>query len=233
MEPLESPGALVPIWGNEWAFVPDPLPPSWEFPLSLWPLLAEAKSKVALLEGVGRTLPNPAILLKPLAQREAIQSSRIEGTYATPKELLLFEMEREAKPGEEKISDQQEVFNYRRALDHAMSSDLPLSLRLIREMHSILLEGVRGKDKRPGEFRRVPVAIGTDHRFVPPPPDQPTPCLNALEKYLNTKASAYDPLIDCLLSHYQFETIHPFMDGNGRVGRLLFIAMIQQSRGST
>ncbi len=223
-----SPGKLVPSWGEDWAFVPESLPPKWEFPVSLWPLLAEAREKLALLEGVGRTLPNPSLLLKPLGRREAIQSSRIEGTYASPKELLLFEMEpREPKAGEDRVSDWQEVWNHQAALDYAIASELPLSLRLIREVHSILMRGVRGKDKAPGEFRRVPVAIGDGRRFIPPPADQLKTCLDSLERYFHAPARQ-DPLVECFLTHYQFETIHPFMDGNGRVGRLLLVIMIQQ-----
>lgn len=225
---IKSPGILVPISGSEHAFVPDRLPPQWEFSVSLWPILADAKAKVALLEGVGRTLPNPAILLQPLASREAIQSSRLEGTYASPRELLLFEMDpREAKPGEDHVHDWREVFNYRKALDHAIASELPLSLRLVREMHRLLLSGVRGTDRAPGEFRRIQVAIGVNRRFVPPPPDRLTECLNTFEKHMHA-TSPYDPLVDCFLTHYQFETIHPFVDGNGRVGRLLLAVMIQK-----
>ncbi len=222
-----APGRIAAISDKEHAFVPDPLPPKWEFPAALWPLLADAKSKVALLEGVGRTLPNPAILLQPLASREAIQSSRLEGTYASPRELLLFEIDpQEGRPSEERVNDRREVFNYRKALTHAINSQLPLSLRLIREIHRILLSAVRGKDRAPGEFRRIQVAIGTNKRFVPPPADSLSECLSAFEKYLHA-SSAYDPLVDCFITHYQFETIHPFIDGNGRVGRLLLAVMIQ------
>jgi cell filamentation protein, protein adenylyltransferase len=225
---IKSPGELVAIGGGDHAFVPAPLPPSWEFPVTLWPMLARAKEQVALLEGVGRTLPNPGLLLQPLASREAIQSSRLEGTYASPRELLLFELEpREAKPGEEQVNDWREVLNNRRALEYAISSRLPVCLRLVREMHRILLSGVRGKERAPGEFRRVQVAIGANQRFVPPPPDRLRDCLDALEKSFHA-SSSHDPLIDCFLCHYQFETIHPFMDGNGRVGRLLLAVMLQE-----
>jgi Fic family protein len=203
------------------------------FPGDIVAGIGEAKAKVALLEGLGRTLPNPAILLRPLASREAIQSSRLEGTHATPRELLLFEMEpREAKSGEKQVNDWREVFNYRLALDHAVNSDLPLSLRLIRDMHRDLLTGVRGNDRAPGEFRRIQVAIATNHRFVPPPADLVPDCLNRFEKHIHAPSS-YDPFVDCYLMHYQFETIHPFMDGNGRVGRLLLAITIQKRCGLT
>jgi Fic family protein len=108
---------------------------------------------------------------------------------------------------------------------------LPLSLRLIRELHKILLTGVRGREKAPGAFRRVQVAIGATRQFVPSPRDRLMPCLDALEKYLHVKHSSYDPLVDCFLVHYQFLTIHPFMDGNGRVGRLLLALMLHRCCG--
>ncbi len=223
-----SPGRVVPIADSEFAFIPNPLPPEWTFPATLWPFLSEAKQTVGILEGLGRTLPHPAILLRPLVNREAIQSSRLEGTHATPRELLLFEMEpRDPEPGEKQVNDWREVFNYRVALEKAISSDLPLSLRLIREMHQNLLTGVRGNDKAPGDFRRIQVAIGSNYRFVPPPADSLPECLNQFEISMHAP-SPYDSLVDCYLTHYQFETIHPFMDGNGRVGRLLLAVMMQK-----
>jgi Fic family protein len=226
----QSPGRVSPITGGENAFVPDPLPPEWEFSVELWPLLVEAKHQIGLLEGIGRRLPNPGILLRPLEDREAIRSSSLEGTYATPKELLLFELSpREPESAQDPVNDHREVWNYRVALRHGVESQLPLSLRLLREMHDILLKGVRGKDKNPGNFRSIQVAIGSEFRFVPPPPEQVMPCLDAMEKYLHIESSKYDPLIDCFLVHYQFETIHPFNDGNGRIGRLLLALMLQQS----
>jgi Fic family protein len=208
--------------------MPHALPPAWQFPDSLWPLLAEAKQQVGILEGIGRTLPNPAILLRPLADRESINSSRLEGTYVTSKELLLFEFDPpDAKSLSDPANDQREVFNYRKALDHGTNSTLPLSLRLLRELHQILLVNVRGRDRSPGEFRKVQVAIGESERFIPAPPERVMDCLDLLERYFHT-SSPYDPLVDCFLIHYQFETIHPFVDGNGRVGRLLLAIMLQQ-----
>ena len=113
------------------------------------------------------------------------------------------------------------------ALEQGMASDLPLSLRLIRDLHKTLMTGVRGRDRTPGEFRRTQVAIGSDHRFVPPPPERLRECLHPFEKYLHTAGPKYEPLVDCFLVHYQFETIHPFSDGNGRVGRLLLAMMLK------
>jgi len=232
-----SPGKLVKVstdWGEDHGFVPDPLPPDWTFPPDLWPLLASAKHEIGILEGLGRNLPNPAIVLRPLADREAIRSSRLEGTYASPKELLLFELEpRESESAQDPTNDHREVFNYRKALQHGMQSELPLSLRLLRELHRILLSGVRGKDKNPGEFRSIQVGIGAGGRFIPPPPENVMECLHPLELYLNAPSSAFDPLVNCFVVHYQFETIHPFNDGNGRVGRLLLALMLQQQCGLT
>lgn len=230
-------GTLVPIsrdplTGNERAFVPSQLPPDWEFSTRLWPLLADAKQQLGILEGLGRSLPNPGILLRPLEDREAIKSSRLEGTYVTATELLVFEMQpQESKSEDDPANPQREVFNYRRALQQGASTDLPLSLRLIRDLHQTLMSGVRGRDRTPGQFRRTQVAIGTNHRFVPPPPERLMECLDSLEKYFHVKGSRYDPLVDCFLIHYQFETIHPFTDGNGRVGRLLLAIMLKQLCG--
>jgi len=224
----ELPGELIRI-SDDWAFVPAPLPPKWHFPQRLWPLLAEARQEVGTLNGVGRTLPNPAILLRPLEDREAITSSRLEGTYVTPQELLLFEME--PTVAEDRRSDWKEVANYRKALHVGTTSDLPISLRLIRRVHEVLLSGVRGRERAPGQFRRVQVAIGSTRRFVPPPSERLLECLDPLEKYMHAETNAYDPLVDCFLIHYQFEAIHPFVDGNGRVGRLLLAIMLQQRCG--
>lgn len=227
-------GRLVDLPDGDSAFVPAPLPPPWEFPADLWPLLAEVKQELGLLEGIGRTLPTPNLLLRPLADREALQSSTIEGTYATPRELLLFE----ADPGDaESDSDERnewrEVSNYRRALHQGMNSDLPLSKRLIQQFHATLMDGVRGQETSPGRFRRIQVAIGTSRRFIPPPPEMVTPCLDDLERAFHNKKSPFDPLVDCFLVHYQFEAIHPFQDGNGRVGRLLLALMLKERCGFT
>lgn len=224
----ESPGTLVPIEDGDVAFLPEPLPPRWEFPARLWPLLSDAMSCVRELNAFGFTLPNPTILLRPLADREAIKSSRIEGTYATAKELLLFELQPTGTPGVDGTQDYREVYNYQRALYHGTSSELPLSLRLIRELHGILLANVRGRDKTPGDFRKVQVAIGATRRFIPPPPNHVEDCMQPLETYFHDESKTFEPLVYCFLVHYQFETIHPFVDGNGRVGRLLLAIMMQQ-----
>lgn len=229
----ESPGQLVSISSSpmpEHAFIPAPLPPVWEFPTTLWPLLAEAKKEIALLEGIARGLPNPSLLLKPLSGREAIQSSALEGTYATAQELLLFEMDPPSPASDdERTNAKREVANYRRALEYGAEAKRPLSLRLLREMHELLMTGVRGSDKTPGQFRIGQVAIGANRRFVPPPPLALHDYLHAMQDYLQEPNTHFDPLIDCFLVHYQFEAIHPFNDGNGRVGRLLLAIMLQQA----
>lgn len=228
-----SPGTLVPTatkQGRDWAFIPTPLPPDWPFPADLWPLLAEAKQELARLDGAGRHITNPELLLRPLQKLEALRSSSLEGTYSTPRELFLFELER--TPGQNRDA-QREVANYGQALRKAveMLDTLPLCLRVITKMHHILLEGVRGGHKGPGEFRRNQVQIGADARFVPPPANEVPALLDNLEKAMNTPQATVDPLVDAFLVHYQFETIHPFLDGNGRVGRLLLSLLIYQTCG--
>lgn len=177
------------------------------------------------LDGVGNTLPNPELLLSPLRGREALRSSSLEGTYATPQELLLFELD-PIKPSrsDEKSNTQLEVANYSYALREGFNAmqEYPLSLGLVRNLHKWLLGGVRGENKSPGNFRDSQVHIGSDRRFVPSPPLHMSQCLNELEPKLKPgDGSILDPLIRCYMLHYQFETIHPFLDGNGRVGRLI------------
>ena len=231
----DTPGKLIPIQvglelkEDDHAYIPKDLPPSWEFSTELWPLVAEAKQLIGVIEGIGRNLPNPTILLRPLVDREAINSSRLEGTYATAQELLLFELDQ----SEHKSSDSREVFNYRQALDFGTNSNLPLSLRLLKQMHQILMCNARGKDPTPGEFRRLQVAIGASRRFIPPPPQEVESCMNSMEGYMHSGVKSYDDLVDCFLVHYQFETIHPFNDGNGRVGRLLLALMMKERCGMT
>lgn len=228
-------GELVPISAGEhdWAFIPAPLPRQWEIRGDFWPLLAKAREELARLDGIGRTLPHPDLLLRPLNNREAIQSSSLEGTYATPQELLLFELEdRQAASLSERMNAWLEVANHAAALHRGteLLEELPLSLRIIREMHRVLLTNVRGRDRDPGEFRRIQVHVGSDRRYIPPPPNEVQRCLDDFERFLND-ADGIEPLIRVFLAHYQFEAIHPFIDGNGRVGRaLLTLCAYQWSR---
>ncbi len=229
----KSPGKLIKVHienEEDWAFIPDPLPNSWNVPNELWPLLAQAREELARLDGIGRHMPNYNLLLKPLQQREALKSSSLEGTYATPEQLLLFEINpKEPKSQFDEANEWKEVSNYNEALRFGQEAlkNIPVSLRLLRALHETLLTGVRGHHRDPGNFRRTQVHVGSDRRFIPPPSGEAIECLYQLEKYIH-QDNRIDPLIFCFIVHYQFETIHPFLDGNGRVGRLLLSLMIYQ-----
>lgn len=212
----------------DWAFLPDPLPPAWKIDERLWPLLVEARTALATLDGIGRTLPNPDLLLQPLQQREALTSSSLEGTHASPQELLLFELEPKVpQSGDDKVNAWLEVANYRVALQEGYKAldGAEFSLGLIRQLHLWLLHGVRGEDKSPGTFRDIQVHIGSDRRYVPTPPVHLAQALEAFERAIRAVPPGFDPLVYAYLVHYQFEAIHPFKDGNGRVGRLLLALM--------
>jgi Fic family protein len=197
--------------------------------------LSEADAALGRLAGSGRLLPDPHLLVNAYITREAVSSSRIEGTQASVTEV--FDA---AVTGEAKRDDIREVRNYVAALQHGVrrlqEETFPLSLRLIREMHSILLTGVRGHNKTPGEFRTTQNWINSpDNRpttatFVPPPVHEMWEALDDWEKYLHDPAPELPLLVRCALLHYQFETIHPFLDGNGRMGRL-FIVLYLMDRG--
>lgn len=234
-------GELVPIFtpgGKDWAFVPNPLPPNWEFPADLWPLLANAREELARLDEKGRTLGNPSLLMAPLRRREALRSSSLEGTYATPQELLLFELDPKPTKKKDSANAWREVLNYDQSirygfekLEDATPTGLPLSLRLIKDMHAILMHDVRGDEKHPGEFRDRQVHVGSDRRYIPPPPDRLTGLLQDFERYLHEHGTKFDPLVLTYIVHYQFEAIHPFMDGNGRIGRALLCLTTRQWSG--
>ncbi|MEU3630905.1 Fic family protein [Streptomyces fradiae] len=186
--------------------------------------MSDADRALGLLAGAGRTLSNPHLLSRSLLRREAVLSSRIEGTQASLSELVLFE----AEPGAGDQGDVREVYNYVSAVEHVLDPQrrLPLSLSLLREAHQILFTGVRGGYATPGEFRRSQNWIGrpgctlNDATYVPPPIEGLWECLDPLEKNLHAER-VLPPLITIACLHYQFEAIHPFIDGNGRVGRLL------------
>jgi len=227
------PGKLVPTFGPpdmQVAFVPDPLPPKWPWPDHLWRLLLDARICLSSLDGTGKHLPNPEILIWPLQRREAQLSSQLEGTITNPQQQALFEADPKYPISASDPSNAfQEVFNYRRALRLRLDgrNNLPLSLRLIRELHAVLMDGVRGSNQQPGEFRAIQNQIGRPARFVPPPPRYLPETLDAFEKFLHQEDFA-DPLVRAFFAHYQFEAIHPFGDGNGRVGRLLLSLMIAE-----
>jgi Fic family protein len=211
------------------AFLPPPLPPALSVDRALMARLSLADRAIGELAGVARTLLQPEILAGPIVRREAVLSSRIEGTRASLSDLALFEIDRPAQGHD----DEREVFNYVEALEYVLAPGrrLPLSLPLLLEAHEILLAGVRGSHATPGEFRRSQNWIGppgctlNDATYVPPPPDRLWECLDPFEKYLHAEHDL-PPLavIGCL--HYQFEAIHPFLDGNGRVGRLLIVLLL-------
>ena len=225
------PGQLIQINiqnEQDWAFIPDKLPSDWKIPAEMWPLLSEAKEELARLDGVGKHIPKLGLLLKPLQKREALRSSSLEGTYATPEQILLFEMDpKEPKSKNDPLNARKEVVNYSNALKAGQEflTELPISIRFLKKLHYLLLHGVRGYHRDPGNFRKAQVHIGSDRRFIPPPPTQAMEALNDLEVQIHSKHKI-DPLIFCFMVHYQFETIHPFLDGNGRVGRLLLSLMI-------
>lgn len=217
--------------GGYEAFVPAPLPPPLDWPPELATKLSEADRAIGQLAGEGRRLPNPHLLIRPFIRREAVLSSRIEGTQATLGELLAAE----AGASFTRVpADLREVENYVAALEYGIwrLDTFPLSLRLIRELHGRLMKGVRGDVATPGEFRRTQNWIGTpgssltNATYVPPPPDVLAECLADLEKYLHDKT--LPPLVHVALTHSQFEAIHPFLDGNGRVGRLLITLLLVQ-----
>lgn len=228
-----SPGQLIEISGLAGvthAFVPRPLPPDWRWADRLWPLLMKAREELARLDGIGRHLPAPELLLTPMRNREAQRSSSLEGTFATPEQLALFEMApHDSTLRQDTLEAAQEVSNYARALHfwEENKTKLPISLRLIRSLHHILLEDVRGARATPGEFRRGQVKVGSQGRYVPPPANLLADCLADFDKYLH-QPKTFDPLVEAFLVHYQFEAIHPFADGNGRVGRLLLAITIQE-----
>jgi len=206
------------------AFHPNPLPPRIEWTQPLAVALANASTLVGKLAGEGKRLPNPHILIRPFVRREAVYSSRIEGTQSTLGELLAAEA---GAAVERSPDDLREVANYVVALEYGIErlKTLPLSLRLVRELHEKLMAGVRGHHATPGEFRRTQNWIGrsgdtlAQASVVTPPPDSLGEYLSAWERFLHDRM--LPQLVHAALAHYQFETIHPFLDGNGRVGRLL------------
>jgi Fic family protein len=225
-------GSVIQAPEGYHAFVPAPLPPRIDYDADLVFALSQADAAVSELAGVGRTLPNPHLFIYPYILQEAVLSSRIEGTETQTLELLLNQV---GEPTTGNPADRQEVENYVRALEYgcARLNDLPLSKRLVCEIHATLLDGVRGKTKTPGEFRRSQNWIGgsnpTNAVYVPPPVEHMQKALDAWERFLN-EPGKIPVLVQCALMHAQFESIHPFLDGNGRTGRLL-ITLLLMERG--
>ena len=215
--------------GGYRAYVPAPLPPPITWDADLVAVLSRADQAIGRLAGEGWRFPNPHLFISSFLHREAVLSSRIEGTRTTLEELLA------AGAGVLDVSDPsdlREVGNYVAALEYGLDrlDTLPLSLRLIREIHERLMRGVRGDIATPGEFRRSQNWIGppgsglNDATYVPPPVDELMGCLDALERFLHD--DSLPPLVHAALAHSQFEAIHPFLDGNGRVGRLLITLLL-------
>ena len=215
------------------AFIPAPLPPNpeIEFDGELRTLLSQADRDIARLDAIATLLPNPELFIGMYVRHEAVLSSQIEGTQSTLEDLLAFEAQ---GTNNDSPKDVEEVINYVRAMNHGLLrlSDLPLSLRLLREIHGELMHKVRGGEKTPGEFRTSQNWIGgagsnlSNAAFVPPPPQEVMNTLGALEIFMHDGKATTPLLIRCGLAHAQFETIHPFLDGNGRVGRLLITLML-------
>lgn len=220
---LKEPGNKVAFW----YFKPEPVPRSVGLSNGTVVLMSGADAAIGRLDGVGRLIQDPNIIVRPYITREAVASSRIEGTQASISDVLQAEASEEALTNE----DIQEVVNYQAALFRGISllKELPLCLRLVKDVHAVLLKDVRGQEKQPGEFRKSPVWIGghtpAAAAFVPPIPAHLDDALTDWEKFLNDDIEM-PMLVKCALMHYQFETIHPFLDGNGRVGRLMITLML-------
>ncbi len=218
-----------------WGYVLNPLPPKIVVDWELVNLLSKADNKLEELSSAGQLLPNVHLLIKPLfVRREAVTSSRIENTQSGLEDLFFFEANQtEPSPA----SDVKEILNYVRALEHGIErlGELPISSRLICEIHGILMEGVRGEHATPGLMRTSQNWIGSpgctlmDATYVPPPVPEMKQCLSDLERYIHSNPQE-PALIQCALVHYQFEAIHPFVDGNGRIGRLLIMFMLLEKK---
>lgn len=227
-------GRLVSTIYGERAFVPNPLPPELDLSRIAFSL-SDAMASIGELRGACRRLQNAYLMIRPLQRREALTSSAMEGTFSTDDELVLAE----AGITRPQSDDTQEVTNYLRALSTALSrvKDEPITNRMLRDAHRTLLSSVgrhRGANRLPGEFKRDQNLIGgttlDTARFIPPPPNETLDCMSALERYINREdACASTALVDIALVHYQIETIHPFADGNGRVGRMLISLMAVKS----
>lgn len=234
MQIKESPaGRIIKAGTGYFAFIPNPLPPHIEWTSALASSLSRADHMLGQLSKEGRSLLNPYLFTRPFIAREAVLSSRIEGTRTTLEEMLVNEAN---AANTIDGADRKEVQNYIDALEYGIKrlEDLPLSLRLIKELHEILMRGVRGNYATPGEFRRSQNWIGApgstlmNAKFVPPTPDELMPALGAFEQFLHDRS--IPPLVHAALCHYQFEAIHPFLDGNGRVGRLLIILLLIEQK---
>lgn len=216
------------------SFTPAPLPPVPALSLDGdgLQLLIKANRQLSYLEGAASRIPSLDLFVSMYVRKEALLSSQIEGTQATLEDVLDPTIDANTNRN---VAD---VINYIKATEFALERlhDLPLCNRLIRETHGVLMAGVRGQEKNPGEFRRSQNWIGgvgstlKNARFIPPAPEDVPDCMSDLEKYINVENETTDPLIRAALIHYQFETIHPFLDGNGRIGRLLITLFLLEKK---
>lgn len=234
------PGQLVPTERGALAFLPDGLPPQLRIDEEIQRANDRAVLALGALQATILGLPNPALATSPLMRREAVLSSKIEGTHTGIAELFRYEAEGGLDQSDPEKRDAREVMNYVRALSLGLDSlkTLPVCCRVMKDMHAALMNHVRGSDKRPGEFRLIQNYIGdrslieaaADARFIPPPPDAVAPLMADLERYINEPNDALPALVRVAVVHYQFETVHPFLDGNGRLGRLLVSLMLAADR---
>lgn len=227
-------GELIRTINGNWAFIPNPLPPTIEYSSSLVAQLSEADAALAELSGVGRQLASPALLIGPYLNVEARLSSQIEGTIASYADMFVDQIE----DGGDVRDSVREVNNYVRALNFGVQQldAIPFSLRLVRELHRVLMTGVRGQNRSPGEFRQIQNYVGAKGTnestaiYVPPPVPQMNIALDAWERFAHDERHVVPELVRCALLHVQFESIHPFNDGNGRAGRLLIPLYLMQRR---
>jgi len=226
-----APGKAIKTLDGYYTYIPNPLPPQLQWSNKLLSALSSAERSIARLEEVGCAFSVPHIVVRPFIRKEAVFSSQIEGTRTTFEELLTYETRQLSLFGD--AEDRQEVHNYVHALDYGIGrlQNLPVSLRLIREIHGVLMQDVRGGSMTPGKLRKSQNWIGRPGatlekaRYVPPPVDEMHRCLSELEIFIH-QDSDLPPLIKIGLIHYQFEAIHPFLDGNGRIGRLLITLLL-------
>jgi Fic family protein len=223
---------------NKHPFTPSILPPQLDYTPIVSDII-KARDIIARYDEAVKRLPNPEIIQLTVETKEAVLSSKIEGTQVTLDEVLKFDAQEIKSEVNEKEKDYREVFNYRLAINYGkqLLEKRPLAENVVKELHKVLLNSVRGKNKSPGEFRKIQVFIGSygatinEATFIPPEPQKITELFSNLEKYLHYD-DVIDPLVQIAVAHYQFEAIHPFLDGNGRVGRLI-IPLFLYEKGIT
>ena len=233
-------GKMVKNNEGHLTFIPDGLPPRISYDESLTALISEASLQLGNLSGIGKLIPNPRLLIRPYLRREAVLSSKIEGTQASILDVFRFEaggMGKGKEAGEKRVA---EVVNYVDALDACLhdvkKNDAQINLGMIKKAHKILMHDVRGQELQPGEFRKAQNWIGIegtkieDATYVPPPPEYVNELLLGLENFIQNPPGRISVLVQCAMLHYLFEAIHPFNDGNGRIGRLLIPVLLAQRR---